>query len=188
MEAKTESKKKGRLSLSVNPSQSITSLIRAESFIYCTSSGSSKLYLALTGNTVLRRCEKSKNLLEQSLCQIQNMVPVKLASKILLIITKLRRVKLSLDPYEKEAGEAVKLLLKGYGTGNSSENESHHICPKTGRKFISLVMCYCMLYRFAKMRGINVMAEIDVPGHGESCLEFTINSSKFTTNCLMKFH
>ncbi|KAI3523145.1 hypothetical protein L1887_01202 [Cichorium endivia] len=38
----------------------------------------------------------------------------------------LRRVKLSLDPYEKEAGKAVKLLLKGYGTGNSSENESEN--------------------------------------------------------------
>ncbi|KAI3707777.1 hypothetical protein L2E82_36592 [Cichorium intybus] len=64
--------------------------------------------------------------MEQSLCQIQNMVPVMLASKISLIITKLKWVKLSLDPNEKEAGEAVKLLLKGYGTGNSSENESEN--------------------------------------------------------------
>ncbi|KAI3766234.1 hypothetical protein L2E82_16286 [Cichorium intybus] len=103
---------------------------------------------------------------------IQNVVPVKLASKISLIITKLRRVKLSLDPYEKEAGEAVKLLLKGYGTGNSSGNER-----------------------------INVMAEIDVPGHGESwgigypdlwpstsCKEPLDVSKNFTFEVLSEFY
>ncbi|KAL7611536.1 hypothetical protein Lser_V15G07264 [Lactuca serriola] len=91
-------------------------------------SESSKLYLALTGNTVLSRCKKTKILLEQSLSQIQNMVPVMLASKISLIITELRRVKISLDPCEEEAGKTVKSLLKGYNnTGNSSEYENECI-------------------------------------------------------------
>ncbi|KAI3519255.1 hypothetical protein L1887_08283 [Cichorium endivia] len=85
---------------------------------------SSKLYLALTGNTILTRFKKSKSLLEQSLSQIQNMVPVMLASKMSPIITELRRVKLGLDPYEEEAGKAVRSLLEGYRTGNSSENET----------------------------------------------------------------
>ncbi|KAI3522210.1 hypothetical protein L1887_11694 [Cichorium endivia] len=79
---------------------------------------------ALTGNTILTRFKKSKSLLEQSLSQIQNMVPVMLASKMSLIITELRRVKLGLDPYEEEAGKAVRSLLKGYRTRNSSENET----------------------------------------------------------------
>ncbi|CAH1428994.1 unnamed protein product [Lactuca virosa] len=100
---------------------------KAKSLIHDCSE-SSKLYLALTGNTVLSRCKKTKILLEQSLSQIQNMVPVMLASKISLIITDLRRMKISLDPSEEEAGKTVKTLLKGYNnTGNSSEYENECI-------------------------------------------------------------
>ncbi|KAI3778571.1 hypothetical protein L2E82_07949 [Cichorium intybus] len=94
---------------------------------------SSKLYLALTGNTILIRFIKSKSLLEQSLSQIQNMVPVMLASKMSPIITELRRVKLGLDPYEEEPGKAVRSLLAGYRTRNSSENE-------TGNDLIRLLL------------------------------------------------
>lgn len=85
---------------------------------------SSKLYLALTGSTILSRCQKSKRLLEQSLSQLQSMVPVMLASKISQIIGEFSRVKLSLDPSEEEAGKAVRALLEGYRTGNHSEKES----------------------------------------------------------------
>ncbi|KAK1440589.1 hypothetical protein QVD17_06418 [Tagetes erecta] len=83
---------------------------------------SSMLYLALTGSTVLSRCKTSKNLLEQSLSQIQNMVPVMLASKISQIIDEIRRIKLSLDPSEEEAGKAVRSLLEEYRAGNRSGN------------------------------------------------------------------
>lgn len=91
-------------------------------------SESSKLYLALTGHAVLSRCKKSKNLLEQSLSQIQNMVPVMLASKISQIIADLREMKLSLDPSEVEAGKAVRALLEGYESGNRSRKESRNEC------------------------------------------------------------
>lgn len=91
-------------------------------------SESSKLYLALTGNAVLSRCKKSKKLLEQSLSQIQNMVPVMLASKISQIIAELNEMKLSLDPSEEEAGKAVRALLEGYDTGNRSGKESRNEC------------------------------------------------------------
>nr|XP_043634937.1 U-box domain-containing protein 5-like [Erigeron canadensis] len=87
-------------------------------------SESSKLYLALTGNTILSRCKKSKSLLEQSLTQIQNMVPVMLESKISQITGELRRIKFSLDPSDEEAGQAIRSLLEGYRTGNRSENEA----------------------------------------------------------------
>ncbi|XP_076955452.1 U-box domain-containing protein 7-like [Bidens hawaiensis] len=84
---------------------------------------SSKLYMALTGNTVLSRCKRSKNLLEQSLSRIQNMVPVMLASKISKIMGKLRVVEFSLNPSEEEAGKAIRSLLDGYRTGNHLEKE-----------------------------------------------------------------
>ncbi|GJY31984.1 U-box domain-containing protein 5 [Tanacetum coccineum] len=87
-------------------------------------SESSKLYLALTGTTMLSRCKKSKSLLDQSLSQIQTMVPVMLASKISHIVGELRVVKFSLDPSEEEAGEAIRSILEGYRTRNCSEKVS----------------------------------------------------------------
>ncbi|XP_071706318.1 disease resistance protein RML1A-like [Rutidosis leptorrhynchoides] len=86
---------------------------------------SSKLYLALTGNTVLSRCKKSKNLLEQGLTQIQNMVPVILESKISKIISELRLAKFSLDTSEEEAGKAVRAILEGYRNVNQLEKENN---------------------------------------------------------------
>ncbi|XP_076910895.1 U-box domain-containing protein 5-like [Bidens hawaiensis] len=87
---------------------------------------SSKLYMALTGTTVLSRCKTSRNLLEQSLSQIQGNVPVMLASKISQIIGELHGVKLNLDPSEEEAGKAIRSLLEAYRTGNRSETSSAH--------------------------------------------------------------
>ncbi|XP_076952641.1 U-box domain-containing protein 5-like [Bidens hawaiensis] len=87
---------------------------------------SSKLYMALTGTTVLSRCKTSKNLLEQSLSQNQGMVPVMLASKISQIIGELHVVKLNLDPSEEEAGKAIRSLLEAYRNGNRSETSSAH--------------------------------------------------------------
>ncbi|KAK3017153.1 hypothetical protein RJ639_007828 [Escallonia herrerae] len=89
---------------------------------YC--SESSKLYLAITGNVVLARCEKSRNLLERSLSQIQNMVPVMLAAEISRIIIYLRGVTFSLDPFEEEAGRIIKSLLHRYASATDSLEDS----------------------------------------------------------------
>ncbi|KAL3527113.1 hypothetical protein ACH5RR_011769 [Cinchona calisaya] len=75
---------------------------------------SSKLYLALTGDAILLRCQKSRNLLEQSLIQLQRMVPIMLAVEISKIISDLRVVAFSLDPSEKEAGKVLLELLHLY--------------------------------------------------------------------------
>ncbi|XP_014521311.1 U-box domain-containing protein 5 isoform X1 [Vigna radiata var. radiata] len=71
----------------------------------------SKLYLVMTGDTVLSRCLKTTRLLEKSLIQIQNMVPVMLAVKISRIIHDLECTRFVLDPDEEEAGRVVKELL-----------------------------------------------------------------------------
>ncbi|XP_055827064.1 U-box domain-containing protein 5-like [Solanum dulcamara] len=77
-------------------------------------SESSKLYLAFTGDTILSRCKKSRNLFEQSLSQVQNMVPVSLAAEISQLIAELRGVIFSLDPSEEEGGKVIKELLHRY--------------------------------------------------------------------------
>nr|BAB55653.1 bg55 [Bruguiera gymnorhiza] len=77
---------------------------------YC--SESSKLYLALNGDVIVSRCQKSRNLLEQSLDQIQTMVPVILAAEISQVIDDLRVAKFVLDHSDEEAGKAVRELLQ----------------------------------------------------------------------------
>lgn len=75
-------------------------------------SESSKLYLAISGDSIISRCEKCRKSLEQSLSQIQNMVPVALAMEISHIIEDLKTTTFSLDASEEEAGKVVRALLK----------------------------------------------------------------------------
>ncbi|MCD9560140.1 hypothetical protein HAX54_018617 [Datura stramonium] len=86
-------------------------------------SESSKLYLALTGDVILSRCKKSRDLLEQSLIQVQNMVPISLAVEISQLIAELRNAIFSLDPSEEEAGKVIKELLHHYASTADSAEE-----------------------------------------------------------------
>ncbi|GAV60027.1 U-box domain-containing protein/KAP domain-containing protein [Cephalotus follicularis] len=83
-------------------------------------SESSKLYLAITGEVITSRCRRSRNLLEQSLGQIQNMVPILLAVEISQIINDLKSATFSLDSSEEEAGKAVKELLQQGASASDS--------------------------------------------------------------------
>ncbi|XP_047310300.1 U-box domain-containing protein 45-like [Impatiens glandulifera] len=89
-------------------------------FNYC--SDSSKLYLALTGDVILQRFTRIRNLLNQSLNQIQYIVPVQLATEISVIISDLKRVRIVLNLCEEEAGKTVKEFLKK-GLISSSESD-----------------------------------------------------------------
>ncbi|CAJ1930162.1 unnamed protein product [Sphenostylis stenocarpa] len=83
----------------------------------------SKLYLAVTGDTVLSRCLKATRLLEKSLIQIQNMVPVILAVEVSRIIHDLECTRFVLDPDEEEAGRVVRELL----TSTSDSNDDSEV-------------------------------------------------------------
>ncbi|KAJ4964966.1 hypothetical protein NE237_016815 [Protea cynaroides] len=73
---------------------------------------SSKLYLVITGEAILSRCEKVRNALELSLFQIQNMVPLVLAGQISGIVDDLRDAKFLVEPSEEEAGKVLLALLR----------------------------------------------------------------------------
>ncbi|XP_021714533.1 U-box domain-containing protein 5-like [Chenopodium quinoa] len=73
---------------------------------------SSKLYLAMTGETVKSRFEKAKNRMEQNLSQLQNMVPVALKQEMSDILVGLRGIKFSLDSCEELAGKALRAILQ----------------------------------------------------------------------------
>ncbi|KAL3640464.1 hypothetical protein CASFOL_015432 [Castilleja foliolosa] len=98
-------------------------LVKAKSLLqHC--SESSVLYLALTGDAILSRCKKSRNILEESLIQIQNMVPVMLAAKIAGICADIKSTAFCLDPSEEEAGRVLRELLHRYGSTPDSTEES----------------------------------------------------------------
>ncbi|MCL7045203.1 hypothetical protein MKW94_029069, partial [Papaver nudicaule] len=79
----------------------------------------SKLYLAITGNTIFLRCERVRKALEQSLCNIQNMVPMLLAAKISRIVVDLRAAKFVMESSDEVAGKVVLSLIRQ--ESNSSE-------------------------------------------------------------------
>ncbi|KDP27554.1 hypothetical protein JCGZ_20087 [Jatropha curcas] len=77
---------------------------------YCCES--SKLYMVITGEVIVSRCQRTRNNFEQSLGQIQTMVPTPLASKISCIIDDLNAAKFVLDSSDKEAGKAMRELIQ----------------------------------------------------------------------------
>ncbi|CAM8934661.1 unnamed protein product [Rhodiola kirilowii] len=72
---------------------------------------SSKLYLAFCGDKLVPRCERWRNLMERSLTQIQNMVPVLLSAKISRILDVVKSATFTLDSSEEEAGNALRELI-----------------------------------------------------------------------------
>ncbi|KAL6912261.1 hypothetical protein ACP4OV_001066 [Aristida adscensionis] len=72
----------------------------------------SKLYLAITGEAIVARCERIRDSLRRSLFHIQNMVPPTLANQIAEVHNDLKDVKFVLDPTEEEAGKAILQMLR----------------------------------------------------------------------------
>ncbi|CAL5205894.1 unnamed protein product [Lathyrus oleraceus] len=85
-------------------------------------SESSKLYLAITSQKILSRCEKIRISFEFYLDQIQNTVPIQLASVICAILEDLRDTKFSLE-YEDGTRKVLHSLLeKEFPDSTSREN------------------------------------------------------------------
>ncbi|KAJ4866792.1 U-box domain-containing protein 45 [Raphanus sativus] len=90
---------------------------------HCTES--SKLYLAITGDSVVLKFEKAKTSLLDSLRRVEDIVQQSIASQILEIITELENTQFSLDPSEKEVGDQIiGLLQQGGNFESSSENNN----------------------------------------------------------------
>ncbi|XP_047316633.1 U-box domain-containing protein 5-like [Impatiens glandulifera] len=84
---------------------------------------SSAAELALTSDSILQRCKKSRNALEQCLFQIQNSVPVILAAEISGIISDLSRITFIFDSSEEAAGKIIRTFLQ-----QSTSNEKSASC------------------------------------------------------------
>ncbi|KAI3761209.1 hypothetical protein L1987_51621 [Smallanthus sonchifolius] len=74
-------------------------------------SESSKLYLAISGERIILRCERICYSLQSCLSQLQNMVEPKLAAQISQIVDYIKSVAFTLDSSEDEAGQVLLALL-----------------------------------------------------------------------------
>ncbi|CAL9759359.1 unnamed protein product [Musa acuminata subsp. burmannicoides] len=88
---------------------------------------SSKLYLAISRDTTLSRCERIRSSLIRSLCQIQTMVPPPLAVKIAAVLEYLSLTKFEVGSSEEEVGRALLDLLHRTDTSEDEEFETFQI-------------------------------------------------------------
>ncbi|KAL0906674.1 hypothetical protein M5K25_025187 [Dendrobium thyrsiflorum] len=97
----------------------------------------SKLYLAITGDSILMKFEKARCALQESLTNVQDIVPQAIGYQILEIVGELERTVFILDHVEKKAGdEVISLLQKKNSDGGSSDSVGievfHHAVLKLG--------------------------------------------------------
>ncbi|KAK7246971.1 hypothetical protein RIF29_41845 [Crotalaria pallida] len=94
-------------------------------------SNCSKLYLAITGDSVLLKFEKAKCALEDSLKCVEDIVPQSIGFQIQEILNELVSVAFALDPSEKQVGDDLIALLqqgrKFNDSNDSNELESFHL-------------------------------------------------------------
>ncbi|XP_051116187.1 U-box domain-containing protein 45-like isoform X2 [Andrographis paniculata] len=90
----------------------------------------SKLYLAITGDSVVLKFEKARCALEDSLHRVEDIVPQAISGQIAEILIELGGIDFSLDPVEKQIGDEVIALFQHgrnfKSSGNSNELQSFH--------------------------------------------------------------
>uniref|UniRef100_A0A2P2LC98 RING-type E3 ubiquitin transferase n=1 Tax=Rhizophora mucronata TaxID=61149 RepID=A0A2P2LC98_RHIMU len=97
----------------------------------------SKLYLAITGDSVLLKFEKARGALVDSLKRVEDIVPHSIGCQILEIVSELEGIVFSLDPVEKQVGdEIIALLQQGRKFDSCNDNNElesfHHAATKLG--------------------------------------------------------
>ncbi|TKY59876.1 U-box domain-containing protein 6 [Spatholobus suberectus] len=90
----------------------------------------SKLYLAITGDSVLLKFEKAKCALEDSLRRVEDIVPQSIGCQVQEIVNEFVTIEFALDPSEKQVGDDLIALLqqgrKFNDSNDSNELESFH--------------------------------------------------------------
>nr|XP_043606325.1 U-box domain-containing protein 45-like [Erigeron canadensis] len=81
---------------------------------------SSKLYLAITGDSIVLKFEKARSALTDSLRRVEDIVPQAIGSQISDILGELEGIEFSLDPLEKQVGDEIIGLLQEGRNFNSS--------------------------------------------------------------------
>ncbi|CAJ1935653.1 unnamed protein product [Sphenostylis stenocarpa] len=90
----------------------------------------SKLYLAITADSVLLKFQKAKSALEDSLRRVEEIVPQSIGCQVQEIMNEFVTIEFALDPSEKQVGDDLIALLqqgrKFNDSSDSNELESFH--------------------------------------------------------------
>ncbi|GER56422.1 U-box domain-containing family protein [Striga asiatica] len=98
----------------------------------------SKLYLAITGDSVVLKFEKARCALEDGLRRVEDIVPQAIGVQIAEILVELGCIEFTLNPTEKQIGDEIITLLQqgsNFSTGSNDNNELesfHQAASKLG--------------------------------------------------------
>lgn len=98
----------------------------------------SKLYLAITGDSVVLKFEKARCALQDCLRRVEDIVPQSICCQIADILNELEGIEFSLDPMEKQIGHDIIVLLQkgrnfnGNGNDNNELESFHQAASKLG--------------------------------------------------------
>ncbi|CAM8953506.1 unnamed protein product [Rhodiola kirilowii] len=90
-------------------------------------SENSKLYLAITSDSVLSKFEKSRYALEDSLRRVEDIVPPSIGCQLSEIVLELEGITFALDPSEKQIGDEIIGLLQQGRKFNSNCDDVNEI-------------------------------------------------------------
>ncbi|XAR64417.1 Ubiquitin--protein ligase [Bertholletia excelsa] len=87
----------------------------------------SKLYLAITGDSVVLKFDKARCALEDGLKRVNEIVPEAIGCQISEILSELEGIEFSLDPLEKQIGDDIIALLQQGRKFNSNCNDNNEL-------------------------------------------------------------
>ncbi|KAG8383287.1 hypothetical protein BUALT_Bualt05G0168900 [Buddleja alternifolia] len=87
----------------------------------------SKLYLAITGDSVVLKFEKARCSLADSLRRVENIVPQAIGGQIAEVLGEVGGIEFSLDPVEKQIGNEIISLLQQSRKFNSDSNDTNEL-------------------------------------------------------------
>ncbi|KAL3655958.1 U-box domain-containing protein 45 [Castilleja foliolosa] len=87
----------------------------------------SKLYLAITGDSVVLKFEKARCALEDGLNRVEDIVPQAIGVQISETLVELGRIEFTLDPAEKQIGDEIIALLQQGNNFNSTSNDTNEL-------------------------------------------------------------
>lgn len=87
----------------------------------------SKLYLAITGDSILLKFEKARRALVESLKRVEDIVPQAIGCQIMNIVLDLEGTIFTLDESEKQVGDEIVTLLQKERSFSSDSNDHNEV-------------------------------------------------------------
>ncbi|CAH9108493.1 unnamed protein product [Cuscuta europaea] len=87
----------------------------------------SKLYLAITGDSIVLKFERARCALQDGLRRVEDIVPQTIGCQISVILGELEDIEFSIDPTEKQIGDDIIGLLQQGRKFNNKDNDNSEL-------------------------------------------------------------